>query len=78
MRIGNHEGANWRWNVLTKGTSGTARSIEHAMLAVLMDIRTELAAITSRLDCSETVGIPRTLRRIAANTAKPKRKQVKR
>lgn len=50
-------------------------SYDGAQLAVLMDIRDELQAIRARLDCYETREIPRTLRRIAANTARPRKKR---
>lgn len=43
-------------------------------LAVLMDLRDELKSINRRLNCSETLGIPRTLRAIQRNTTKRKYK----
>ena len=43
--------------------------------AVLMDIRDELQKVNRRLDCHETLAIPRYLSRIARNTVKPKRKR---
>ena len=66
-------------------------SNEHVMIAVLMDIRDELQSLRSsltnansclvrmagRLDCHETISIPRLLRRISVNTHKPKRKRAK-
>lgn len=48
---------------------------EHASLAVLMDIREELQAINRRLNCSETLEIPRLLREIRRNTTKPRKKR---
>lgn len=76
MRTGTHGGANWNWSTLTDDKTH-ARSTDHAQLAVLMDIREELRAISSRLDCHETLSIPRILRRISANTHKPKRRRAK-
>lgn len=62
-----------------KNTSWTlpegSLSYDAAQLAVLMDIRDELQAIRARLDCYETRAIPRYLRRISANTAKPRKKK---
>ncbi len=46
---------------------------ERVIVILLMDLRDELQAIRRRLDCPETGSIPRTLRRIATNTAKPRR-----
>jgi hypothetical protein len=74
MRTGSHEAANWNWSVLASDKT-VARSAEHALLAVLMDIREELRGLTERLDCHEFVAIPRTLRRVAANTARPKKQK---
>jgi len=45
-----------------------------AMLAVLMDIRQELRKINRTLQCEDTVDIPKILRSIRRNTAKPKKK----
>lgn len=75
MRTGTHGGANWNWGVLDVNDPKSARSVEHATLAVLMDIREELRAISRRLDCHDTLSIPRILRRISANTHKPRRRK---
>jgi len=61
------------WNI--KQNDDGTYSIEQATLLVLQDIRAELQKIRSRLDCVETMRIPRYLRRIAANTAKPPKKK---
>lgn len=60
---------------LPAGPVGKIASWEAVKLAVLMDIRDELKRINIRLDCSETLRIPRYLRRIASNTAKPRKKK---
>lgn len=47
-----------------------------AQLAVLMDIRDELKIVSQRLSvlgCSNFLAIPRTLKRISRNTAKPRK-----
>lgn len=46
-----------------------------ANTAVLMDIRDELKRLNSLLNCPNFIAIPRTLRRISANTHKPKRRK---
>ena len=47
------------------------------MLALLMDIRGELQRINRTLQCQETQAIPRLLRAIRSNTAKPRRAKAK-
>ena len=54
---------------------GSCKSVEHAQLAVLMDIRDELQELNALLRCTETQRIPRYLKRIASNTAKPRKPQ---
>lgn len=51
-------------------------AIDQATLAVLIDIREELKKINATLRCPSTQGIPRYLRRISANTAKPRKKKA--
>lgn len=43
--------------------------------AVLMDIRDELQRLNELLHCSNAIAIPRILKRIATNTAKPRKKR---
>jgi hypothetical protein len=57
---------------LLENDDGTM-SHEQAQLLILMDIRAELQKLNLRLSCEETLRIPRYLRRIAANTAKPRK-----
>ncbi len=59
------------WSI--KSQQNGTYSFEAAQLAVLMDIRDELKALNNTLSCTETRRIPRYLRRIASNTAKPKK-----
>jgi hypothetical protein len=49
--------------------------MEYGTIRVLMDIRDELKRINARLDCHETLKIPRYLRRIASNTTKKRKKK---
>lgn len=49
---------------------------EAIQAAVLMDIRDELKRINARLNCSETMKIPRLLARIARNTNKKKKRKA--
>lgn len=65
----------WNWSIRPSPHDGYTH--EQAILSVLMDIRDELQGIRHRLDCSDTLSIPRVLRRISANTAKPRKKKVK-
>ena len=65
---------NCSWDLSCKENDPTFSQF-HIVAALLMDIRDELQAIRARLDCYETLAIPRYLRRISANTAKPKRKK---
>jgi hypothetical protein len=44
--------------------------------ALLRDIAISLRAIRATLDCQNTIDIPRILRAIRANTAKPRRKSI--
>jgi len=60
--------ANKNWPVQPKENS--KYSVAAASLAVLMDIRDELKFINSRLDCQETLAIPRLLSKIAVNTTR--------
>lgn len=48
-------------------------SWEGSTLAVLMDLRDELKRLNGVLSCPNFVGIPSTLRKIAAQTARRKR-----
>lgn len=82
-----HKNLNWDIPARYDGLSGL--DVDHAMLAVLMDIRDELqransqrddaknhlSAMQRRLDCSDTLAIPRILKRISFNTAKPKNRK---
>jgi len=61
---------NVNWKVAEE--DGSIPSWERVSIAVLMDIRDELQALNARLGCIETLRIPRYLRRIASNTAKPR------
>jgi len=76
MRKGTHALANAVWRVADLKDPNRSESVEHALLAVLMDIREELRAISGRLDYPETLSIPGLLRTIVMHT-KPKRKRRK-
>ncbi len=68
-----HRRPNVDWELPATG----AVAIEQAELAVLMDIRAELRRLTALLGCENFIAVPRLLRTISRNTAKPK-KRVKR
>jgi len=68
-----HRRANVDWELPDKGSL----TIEQAELAVLMDIREQLRALNRLLGCENFIAIPRVLREIRSNTAKPK-ERVKR
>ena len=59
---------NWNWMV-------NERTYEAAQLAVLMDIREELAALNRLLRCPNFMQIPLKIEAIRRNTAKPRRKK---
>lgn len=52
---------------------GESLSVEAAQLAVLMDLRDELKRLNDLLRCENFLSIPRVLRRISRNTAKPRK-----
>lgn len=60
------------WNMRGSEEEGP-KGIDCITINLLMDIRDELKRINGRLDCGETLRIPRYLRRIASNTTKRKR-----
>jgi hypothetical protein len=60
------------WYVRTE--QGSLMSVEHAQLAVLMDIRRELRRLNAVFSCPDVRGIPRTLQQISQNTTPKKRK----
>ena len=66
------QASNIRWTVVNN--SGQCPTWEHVIVAVLMDIRQELYNLNSLLACQNFTGMPRTLRKIAANTDKKPRK----
>ena len=78
MRRGSHGLANVDWLVEDPGRPGHGRSDVAVTLAVLMDIREELRAISARLDCHDTLAIPGMLRQIRIATNRiPARKRGK-
>jgi hypothetical protein len=48
-------------------------SYDHAILAVLMDVRGELRKLNGLLACPNFAEVPWTLKAIKANTAKPRK-----
>ena len=58
--------------------NGTTPTWERAGIAVLMDIRRELQRLNGLLSCPHFTAIPRTLRTISRNTAKPRRRKTER
>jgi hypothetical protein len=69
---GRHKNANWE----ISNPQGNCRSVGHATLAILMDIRDELQTLNCLLGCPNFTGIPETLRQIAKHT-RTKRKYTK-
>jgi hypothetical protein len=67
-----HDVAGTVWQI--RQNDDGSYSIEQATFLVLQDIRAELQKLNATLRCSETQRIPRYLRRIASNTAKPRKK----
>jgi hypothetical protein len=63
----------YSWNVGSRNENGTF-TWGQIKVSLLMDIRDELQKLNARLGCIETLRIPRYLRRIANNTAKPRKK----
>lgn len=59
------------WNLNDK-----VNTWEEIGIAVLLDIRDELKGIRSRLDCYETLTIPRLLSTIAKNTQRKRKRKV--
>ncbi len=70
---------NNEWMVSPDAFSGKV-SFEAAQLCVSQDIRDALLEVRDvlklRLNCHETISIPKVLRQIRANTAKRKRRKV--
>lgn len=62
---------NWLLNVLPNGSCPTG----DAQLSVLMDLRDELKSLNGVLHCPNFLDIPRILRQVRRNTAKPKPKK---
>ncbi len=54
---------------------GKTRLLEHVQIAILQDIRDELKTLNRVMLCHNTTSIPETLRVIAKNTKKPRRKK---
>lgn len=67
---------NAQWHVVDAFGRAYSGSYNHAILAVLMDLRDELQAMRQRLDCWETREIPRHLREIAKNTRRKKKAPI--
>ncbi len=69
----------WRqgvnWDVPTRSENGTSFTWEHVAIHVLMDIRAELQKLNRVFACPNFQAVPRILRRISANTSKPKRRR---
>ena len=60
---------NANWVVADK--AGNSLGVEHAQIAVLMDIRDELQKLNNLLHCSNFVGIPATLKSIRRKLPTP-------
>lgn len=74
MNTGRFKDQNW---ALPKAADGAhIQSWEGVQVAVLMDIRDELKQLNGVFACSNFQNILRVLKRISANTAKPKLKKA--
>jgi hypothetical protein len=71
--MSNQRKANVIWYVADE--NGQTPSVEHAQLAVLMDLRDELQKLNRLLHCQNFTNVPRYLREIRRNTTKRKRKK---
>ena len=69
------QGRNVEWQVVEEDGVGT--TWERAGIAVLMDIRRELQRLNGLLSCPNFTAIPRTLRTISRNTAKPRKRKAR-
>lgn len=65
--------ANRNW--LPGDDEGKIQSWERVNTAILLDIRDELQKLNRLLHCPNVIAIPEILRRIRANTAKPRKKR---
>lgn len=75
MSTGRFKDQNWH---LPKSNDGVRiQSWEAVQVAVLMDIRDELKQLNRVFACSNFQNVPHVLRRISANTAKPRKKVAK-
>lgn len=63
------------WSMSAQNAAKGIYPVDCIKVNVLMDIRDELREIKQLLRCQETLRIPRYLRRIANNTAKPRPKK---
>ena len=61
------------WNIAEE--NGYVPTWERVGIAVLMDIRRELRRLNAAIYCSNFQAIPRTLRTISRNTAKPRKRK---
>jgi len=66
---------NGNWNIRANAENRVCWEGVHA--ALLMDIRDELQTLNRLLACPNFIGIPQTLRKIAKNTTKPRKRKVK-
>lgn len=64
---------NVRWTVAD--TAGNVGTWEQAQAAILMDIRDELQTLVRIFQCPNFQGIPWDVKKVVANTRKPKRKK---
>lgn len=62
----------WEW---TLEPDKGVYSYDQAQLSVLMDIRDELRALRRIFECPNFTAIPRMLKRVSANTAKPRKRR---
>ena len=74
MSTGRFKDVDWK---LPEDPQGGIVPWDAVIAAILMDIRDELKQLNGTFDCPNFLAVPRVLRQIVANTAKPKRKKAK-
>jgi len=65
----------WDWRIEKNGVGDY--SWEQVTASILMDIRDELKLMNMRLQCPDFIAVPRLLREIRRNTAKPRKRRLK-
>lgn len=73
-----HKDVDWNLPEGTPAGRSTTHSWDAIHAALLMDLRDELRAMRRRLDCHETIAMPRYLRRVALAVEKLQQRRRRR